>query len=111
MKDKIRSVRRKEEEGTVHPWAAVFLVVVDNLWALTGWAAFMWVITIPLSFLTVFLPTYLIQKRWKKDSTRKALAVAALTGAVAAVPTPITGTAVGTLVLGWAGVRSLKFRT
>ena len=77
MKDNIRSVRRKEEEGTVHPWAAVLLVVVDNLWALTGWAAFMWVITIPLSFLTVFLPTYLIQKRWRKDSTRKALAVSA----------------------------------
>ncbi len=94
-----------------HPWAAVLLIVVDNLWTLTGWAAFMWVITIPLSFLTVFLLTYLIQKRWRKDSTRKALAVAAFTGAVAAVPTPITGTAVGALVLGWAGVQSLRFRT
>jgi len=110
MKNHIRSVRRKEKEGMVHPWAALLLVGVDNLWALTGWAAFMWVITIPLSFLTVFVPTYLIQKRWRKDSTRKALAVATFTGAVAAIPTPITGTVVGTLVLGWAGVQSLKLR-
>ena len=37
MKDSIGSVRRKEKEGTVHPWSAMLLVVVDSLWALTGW--------------------------------------------------------------------------
>ena len=88
--------------------SALLLIVVDNLWMLADWAALLWAVTIPLSFLAVFLPSYFIQKFLKGDPTGKALAVASFLGVLAAVPTPITGTTVGLVALGFAGFKFLK---
>jgi len=96
--------------GRIHPWSAVVLVVVDSLWTLAEWVVLLWAITIPLSFLAVAIPTYLIQRFWSGDAPGRALAVSSLLGVLAAVPTPIAGTAAGALFLGLAGVRSLKGR-
>ena len=110
MTTSIEDRRPEAARGRIHPWSAVVLVVVDSLWTLAEWVVLLWAVTIPLSFLAVAIPTYLIQRFWSGDAPGRALAVSSLLGVLAAVPTPITGTAAGALFLGLAGVRSLKGR-
>jgi hypothetical protein len=98
----------KSDLSLIHPLSAALLIAVDSLWTLADWAAIAWPVTIPLSFLAVFVPSMLIQKFFKKDSTGRSAAVAAFLGVLAAIPTPITGTMVGTLALALAGFRSLR---
>jgi hypothetical protein len=93
---------------TIHPLSAILLMVIDGLWSLIDWAALSWVVTIPLSFLAVFLPSLLIQKAFNGDSLGRASAIAAFLGVLAAVPTPVTGTVAGLAVLSLAGIRSFK---
>ncbi|MCC6396354.1 MAG: hypothetical protein IT282_05005 [Bacteroidetes bacterium] len=91
----------------IHPLSALLLIIVDALWTIPDMAAFAWILTIPACFLAVFLPSLLIQKFVKKDSFGKSLGVSAALGVLAAIPTPITGTAVGAIALGLSGLRSL----
>jgi len=91
----------------IHPLSALLLVVVDNLWMFEEWAVITWLFTIPLSFLTVFLPTYLVQRHVKGHPHALALKYALLLGALAAVPTSITGTPVGLGLLAWTGINKL----
>jgi hypothetical protein len=91
----------------VHPLAALLLLGVDNLWNLADWAVIDWFITIPLSFLTVFVPTFLVQKFVRRDPAGRAFVLAFVLGAVAAVPTSITGTPVGLALLAWFGIDKL----
>lgn len=93
-----------------HPMAATLLLLVDNLWNLADWAVIDWIITIPLSFLTVFLPTFFIQRRQSGDSLGKAFLKAVFLGLVAAVPTSLTGTPIGLLLLAWVGINKLSPR-
>lgn len=88
-----------------HPWAATLLLVVDNLWTLPEFFAATWLLTVPLSFLSVFAGTFLIQRRHGNDRVGAALAKALFFAAVAAVPTSLTGTPVGLALLAWAGIR------
>jgi hypothetical protein len=99
---------QKQEAPIIHPLSAVLMVAIDNLWLLADWAALLWMVTIPLSFVAVMIPTYLIQKHVRGDSTGRALAVSSLLGVLAAIPTPITGTTAGFIVLGYAGFRWLR---
>ena len=92
----------------IHPWSAILLIVIDNLWLLADWAALLWIVTIPLSFLAVFIPSYFIQKFVNGDATGRSLAVALFLAVMAAVPTPVTGTTVGTIALGFAGLRLFR---
>jgi hypothetical protein len=94
----------------IHPLSAALLIAVDSLWTVADWAVLAWMVTIPLSFFAVFLPSFLIQKHFKKDPAGKSAAVAAFLGVLAAIPTPITGTMVGTMALALAGFRSLRTR-
>jgi hypothetical protein len=89
----------------IHPMAATLLLIVDNLWNLADWMVIDWIITIPLSFLTVFFPTFFIQRFVQRDGLGSAFAKALLLGVIAAVPTSITGTPVGLLLLAWAGIK------
>lgn len=92
----------------VHPLSAVVLAAVDGLWGLADWAVVDWVITIPLSFVSVAVPTFCVQKFLRKDTTGRAVAVALVLGVLAAVPTPITGTPIGLAILGWAGINRFR---
>ena len=94
-------------EPPIHPLSAVLLVVVDNLWNLAEWVVVDWVITIPLSFLSVFIPCYLIQRHLRRDKPGRAAAIAVLLAVLAAVPTSITGTPAGLAVLAWSGLSRL----
>jgi hypothetical protein len=97
----------ERHEPSIHPLSALLMIAIDNLWMLADWAAFAWIFTIPLSFLAVGIPSYLIQRHYRGDTAGRAMAIASLLGVLAAIPTPITGTAVGLAVLGYAGFRSL----
>jgi hypothetical protein len=88
-----------------HAQAAVLLLVVDNLWNLADWMVISLVITVPLCFLSVAVPTFFIQRRKHGDSLGKAALKAIFLGAVAAVPFSVTGTPVGLALLAWAGIK------
>ncbi len=88
-----------------HPLSATLLIIVDNLWNFADWAVIDWPITIPLSFLSVFLPVYWIQRRKQGDSRGKSFWKALFLGVVAAVPFSVTGTPVGLALLAWAGLK------
>lgn len=94
----------------IHPLSAVLLIVIDNLWNLADWAALLWIVTIPLSFLMTFVPVFFIQKFIRRDQSGRALAIALLLGVLAAVPTSVTGTAAGAIVLAFAGFKFLRNR-
>ena len=111
MNGEVEAAPVQTEGGMIHPWSAILLVLVDNLWTLAGWAVMLWLITIPLSFLAVFLPAFLIQRYMNGDSTGGALSVASLLGVLAAIPTPITGTTAGALFLSQAGLRFLRSKS
>ncbi len=91
----------------IHPLSAIALIVIDSLWLLADWDALLWIITIPVSFVSCFVPVFLLQKFMRGDGNGQAAAIATLLAILAAVPTPISGTIVGTIVLSWAGLHSL----
>ena len=92
------------EGSPIHALSALILVSVDSLWAIFDWLPPIWPIAIPLCFLGVFLPTLVIQKNLKQDSTGRALAFAFVLGVLAAIPTPISGTPIGLGLLAWTGL-------
>jgi hypothetical protein len=94
----------------VHSLAALLLLVVDNLWTVPEFLVIDWAITIPLCFLSVTVPVFLIQRHLKKDGVRRAVGLALLLGIVAAVPTSVTGTPVGLAILAWTGIHRLLGR-
>ena len=91
----------------VHPLSAILLLAVDNLWMLEDWAVVTWIFTIPLSFVSVAVPTFFIQKLVNKDRFARAFGLALLLGTIAAVPTSVTGTPVGLALLAWTGLDRL----
>ena len=94
-------------KAPIHPLSAMALLLIDNLWMLEEWLIIDWIITIPLCFITVFVPVFFVQKLLHKDSTGRALGYAALLGVIAAVPTSVTGTPVGLAFLAWTGIAKL----
>ena len=94
----------------VHPLAAVLLMAVDNLWMLADWNAMTWAVTIPLSFVTVAAPTFLIQRLVKRDPFLRAARLAVLLGTIAAIPTSLFGTPVGLALLAWTGLSKILGR-
>ncbi|MGH2361981.1 MAG: hypothetical protein ACRDGM_15760, partial [bacterium] len=95
----------------IHPLASTLLLCVDNLWNLADWAG-AWILTVPLSFLSVAVPTAWIQRKMHGDGWGRALVKGFLLGVVAAVPSSITGTPVGIALLAWAGMdRASRART
>jgi hypothetical protein len=87
-----------------HPLASTLLLIVDNLWNLADWAAAAWILTVPLSFLSVFVPAVGIQRKLHGDSWIRAFLKGLFLGVVAAVPTSVTGTPIGIALLAWAGM-------
>jgi hypothetical protein len=87
--------------------AALLLVVIDNLWNVPEFLVVDLPVTIPLSFLSVMVPTFFIQKTLKRQSAARSLAYGFLLGALAAVPFSVTGTPVGLAILAWTGLSKL----
>lgn len=100
-----------EDVAPIHALSALILVAVDSLWAIFDWLPPVWPLAIPLCFLGVFLPTLVIQKSLKHDTTGRAMAFAFILGVLAAVPTPISGTPVGIGLLAWSGLGRILGRS
>ena len=89
----------------VHPLAALATVLLDNIF---GVLEIVDPLVILLTSLTVFmictLTTLLIQRFLAKDDWGPAAAKGLVMGIVAGIPFPVTGTAAGISLLGWAGL-------
>lgn len=90
-----------------HPLSGALILGVDWLMfgpeAITGELAAL--VTCPLAFLIVSVGVFGIQ-RWRNgDSVRASLAKALFGGLLAGLPTPISGTILGGLVLALSGSR------
>jgi len=68
------------------------------------------IVTVPLAFLAAFTGTFWIQRRRNGDTIRAALLKALVGGVLAGVPTPISGTVFGTLVLVLSGMSNWNQR-
>ena len=96
----------------LHPASGLLILGVDWLFfapeAMTGEVAV--IITSPLAFVVVSAGVFLIQRKRNQDSFGGALLKALLGGTVAAIPTSIGGTILGTLVLVLSGLSSWNRR-
>ena len=104
-------VEASSDGRPIHALSALILVAVDSLWAVFDWVPPIWIVAIPACFLAVFVPTYLIQRHLKNDSKGRAVTFATVLAVLAAIPTPITGTAVGLGLLGWTGLGKIFGRS
>jgi hypothetical protein len=95
------------EGPPIHALSALILVAVDSLWAVFDWLPPVWIVAIPACFTAVFVPTFLIQKHLRHDSTSRALTFATVLAVLAAIPTFVTGTPVGLGLLAWTGLGKL----
>ena len=92
----------------VHPIAALLLLLVDNLWNLADWTILGWVLTVPLSFLSVAVPTFALQHWGLRQRVGQALGWSLLLGGIAAVPFSVGGTTIGAILLAWLGISRLS---
>jgi hypothetical protein len=96
----------------LHPASGLLILAVDWLFfapeATTG--AMATIITSPLAFVIVTAGVFLIQRSRNKDTFGSALLKALLGGIVAAIPTSIGGTILGTLVLVLSGLSNWNQR-
>jgi hypothetical protein len=83
--------------------AALTIIVLDNV--------FGWIDLVPGAILGTsllvgglgFLSTLFVQRYLAKDDWGASVAKGLVMGIIAGVPFPVTGTAVGAILLGWAG--------
>jgi hypothetical protein len=111
MTNEIEPVEGKSSESRhsvppapIHPLAALTTIVLDNVF---GVIEIVDPLAIALTSLTVggvgFLSTLFIQRYLAKDDWGASAAKGLVMGVLAGVPFQVTGTAVGAILLGWAG--------
>ncbi|MGD0613357.1 MAG: hypothetical protein ABSB41_17810 [Anaerolineales bacterium] len=89
----------------IHPFAALATIVLDNLFAIPDLAGpELWIFTVPLIGGICLLTTTMVQHYLAKDSWGESIAKGLVMGIIAGVPISVTGTAVGGILLGWAGL-------
>lgn len=87
----------------IHPLAALTVIVLDNVF---GWIDFVPGAMLGTSLLVGglgFLTTLFVQRYLARDEWGESLAKGLVMGVLAGVPFQVTGTAVGAVLLGWAG--------
>ena len=104
---KSAAAQAPSEGAPIHALSALILVAVDSLWAIFDFAPPIWIVAIPFCFAATFIPSFLIQRHLKKDSSGRALTFATVLAVLAAIPTPITGTPIGVGLLAWTGFGKL----
>ena len=89
----------------IHPLAALATIVLDNVF---GWFEILDPLALVLTCVTVggiaFLTTMFVQRYLAKDEWGPSVAKGMVMGVLAGVPFPVAGTAVGAVLLGWAGM-------
>ena len=96
--------RRPIPPAPIHPLAALTIIVLDNVF---GWIELFARWRHPGTSLLVgglgFLSTLFVQRYLAKDEWGASVAKGLVMGIIAGVPFQVTGTAVGAVLLGWAG--------
>ena len=95
--------RRPIPPAPIHPLAALTIIVLDNVF---GWIDLLPGAVLGTSLLVGglgFLSTLFVQRYLAKDEWGESLAKGLVMGIIAGVPFQVTGTAVGAVLLGWAG--------
>jgi hypothetical protein len=99
----------------IYYMSALITIVLDAIWGLPEIAATttgVGIITVPLLVLATgvscFFAVLGIQRFIAHDSWGAAFAKAVVMSIIAGVPYMVTGTAAGTILLGWAGVSNLS---
>jgi hypothetical protein len=97
-------LRHPVPPAPIHPLAALTTIVLDNVF---GWIEIVDPFAMVLTSLTVggigFLATMFVQRYLAKDEWGPSVAKGLVMGVLAGVPYQVTGTAVGAILLGWAG--------
>ena len=97
--------RRSFPPAPIHPLAALATIVLDNLFTIPEVAGpEVWIFTVPLVGGIGLLTTMMVQHYLAKDSWGASFAKGLVMGIIAGVPFPVTGTAVGGVLLAWAGL-------
>lgn len=102
-------------ESPVHPLSSFVTIVIDGLWGILQIEATLSIALIPvllpmivISGLTCALTVALVQRYVARDSWGASIAKGLVMGVAAGVPYPVTGTALGGTLLGWAGLHELE---
>lgn len=95
--------RRPVPPAPIHPLAALATIVLDNVF---GWMDLVPGAMLGTSLLVGglgFVTTLFVQRYLAKDEWGASVAKGLVMGVLAGVPFQVTGTAVGVILLGWAG--------
>lgn len=101
-------------EPPVHYLSALVTIILDWLWGvpeLTAEASVVGLVSVPLFMLatggTCFIAVTMIQHFVAGDGWGKSIAKGLVMGIIAGIPIMVAGTAVGGILVGWAGVGGL----
>lgn len=104
VKPDLPAPRRLVPPAPIHALSALTTIVLDNVF---GWVEIVNPLSLLLTCLGVgmlgFLSTLFVQHYLSRDSWGESLAKGVVMGVLSGVPYQVTGTAVGALLLGWAG--------
>ena len=93
-----------------HPFSGMLIIALD--WLFFGIESATLGLSIPvtsfLAFVTTFLGVSLIQINLARDNWVTGIAKGLLGGILAGIPTAISGTALGALILAWSGISRKK---
>ena len=97
--------RRPIPPAPVHPLAAITTVVLDNIFGIFELADPLAIVFTSLGVgLLGAVSTTLVQRYLAKDGWGASVAKGLVMGIIAGVPISVTGTAVGGVLLAWAGL-------
>lgn len=106
---------RPVPQPPIHYMSAIITIVLDAVWGLPEIAATstgVGLVAVPFLILATgvscFLAVLAIQHFVARDGWGAAFAKAAVMSIIAGVPYMVTGTVVGTILLGWAGASNLS---
>lgn len=92
----------------IHPVSALVLLLFDYLF----FSLEVPLVSLPLACFLAFVLTFtsitIVQRKLCADCRRDAVLKATLCAILAAIPTPIAGTAAGALILSMAGIRQVR---
>jgi VIT1/CCC1 family predicted Fe2+/Mn2+ transporter len=100
------------QKNIIHPFSALLTLLFD-LFFFGADAATLGLdlpVSVTSAFLLTFFSTFIIQKKISKDKISISFTKSIILAILAAIPTPIAGTAVGMVLLTSAGIKKIKTR-
>ncbi|MFZ5807164.1 MAG: hypothetical protein ACOY3I_08170 [Verrucomicrobiota bacterium] len=98
--------------GWYHPLAGLVMMALDFGGSVGDVTGFLWVLFLPLVILGIFAVSTsaiaFIQIRVAGDDPKTAFTKGAIAGILCAIPTPIFGTALGSIILLKSGLKNLS---